>query len=356
MQQTGSLSLKNSKNNVFYQASEPIGGAYAVGDTWFNTSNGFEMFRYTGTEWAKAGLTSAAFSTVEVGGASIGVLNSLLIFNDDDYWNLSDADIALGQKTYLANTLRTSHLIAEEDVYVDGGPGSYLKIPTENDEDSYVELSDGGMNVVSRVDIDSNTVTYTTNLPSYLSIADESDITLSSLSSPIDDFDVLGQTLTSTLEYNRSATPLDSHEYYDYTVTQGVQEMRFRAAAGTVVNDVKTDDYLMQSTYHAMGFMLDRYDFSNDDWETMAWIDDSRAHFGTTLSNIEFCINGHNITKIANRYIVQSGYEGAVSVRTYESEMSKYVGIGVNKSSKILYVYAGSSPISIGYVGRVALI
>lgn len=77
--------------------------------------------------------------TLTLGGLNNG--NGVLEINDND-GNLS----VLGNKSGIV----TNSLTAEDYVYVDGGAGSYLKIPTESDELSYVEIDNGGMKTVNR--------------------------------------------------------------------------------------------------------------------------------------------------------------------------------------------------------------
>ena len=45
------MDAANSKNKNYYQASEPSGGTYAVGDTWFDTDNGNKPYIYNGSTW-----------------------------------------------------------------------------------------------------------------------------------------------------------------------------------------------------------------------------------------------------------------------------------------------------------------
>lgn len=148
------LSAANGKNRHYYLPSTGTPSNHSDGDLWFKTDKGFAMYHYDSANaaWVKAGLGSAAFDTLDAGGASIGYLNSLLIKNnissnpvDYDYWNLSPYDITDDGFTFEGNTLKTTHLIARDEIDVVGGPGSRIKIPTTQDENCYVDIYNEGL-------------------------------------------------------------------------------------------------------------------------------------------------------------------------------------------------------------------
>lgn len=41
----------NGKNTIYYQATQPSGGTYKTGDTWYDTANGYRMSTWTGSAW-----------------------------------------------------------------------------------------------------------------------------------------------------------------------------------------------------------------------------------------------------------------------------------------------------------------
>ena len=65
--------------------------------------------------------------------------------------------------------------------------------------------------------------------------------------------------------------------------------------------------------------------------------------------------NDNEITPISEAYPIASGHHGAPAVRV-ESGMATYMSIGVNATSKTLYVYGSDNKGSLNYIGRVALI
>lgn len=52
----------NSKNTVYYQPGIPSGGTYKIGDTWFDTDDGYKIYVWNGTTWNNsqdAGISAA---------------------------------------------------------------------------------------------------------------------------------------------------------------------------------------------------------------------------------------------------------------------------------------------------------
>lgn len=363
------LTAANGKNKNFYLPSNTAPTDPSAGDQWFKTDKGMELYRYDGSAWQKVGLTSAAFSSADIGDGTVGRLGSLLIYNDDDYWNLSGASFDANflptsveaDIKYRANTLRTHHLRAENDIYVDGGPDSYLRIPTENDDLSYVEMSNGGMTVVARTQLENSLYELTTLYPSISAIDHASDTTTDLLESPLVDYKVFGEVSNSTMLYTKIADPLDPHEYYEYNVTQGVKEVKFAAEAGAFdQNDEKVKDDADAATYGAYGIRIECDDNGTDEWENIFHVDSAGCVIGTLMRPISFNVNGISLSNLApgaghGHYPTASGHYGACAVRE-ESGMCKVMSLGVSASGKTLYVYGSDNIGSLNYIGRVALV
>jgi len=334
------LTAANGKNRNFYLPSTTPPAGATAGDQWFQTDKGNELYKYTGSTWEKVGLTSAVFSTVDAGAGSVGMLSSLLIYKDDDnYWNLSannydedflqtnvEADIK-----YRANTLKTNHLVALEDVYVNGGPNSYLRIPTEADELSYVELDNGGMNIKSRmIDTDSDTeFEINTNFPS----STEND----------------GIICHSEMETTRSPSPGDPVEWRDYRTTYAVDGLYLSYDHGTGSGSGKNT-----TKSYSYSFCYDEIT-AKEDGSTYLWLNHTALTLGSVVHPMDFYLNNVNIGKIAEAYPSQSGHNGACAV-WHESGMCKYLSFAANPNNKTLYVYGSNDPDSIAYIGRVQLV
>lgn len=183
------LTTANGKNKVYYQGTQPTGGTYVAGDTWFDTAHGNLIYEYNGSNWttshtfgtqaiADLAITNAKIAALDAGKIQTGELSTILIrSNNNDYWNLSGNDIVKTENnvtyTFKANTLQTNHLIAEDDVYVYGGSGSRLYIPADigsdvadGTDDAYIDIQKKGMIIQSNADSENTLSTLRTIYPS----------------------------------------------------------------------------------------------------------------------------------------------------------------------------------------------
>lgn len=65
------LTAANGKNKIYHQSSQPTGGTYAIGDTWFDTDDGYKMYTWTGSAWAaeqfgKNSIANVAIDTTKI--------------------------------------------------------------------------------------------------------------------------------------------------------------------------------------------------------------------------------------------------------------------------------------------------
>lgn len=65
------LTSANGKNKVYHSASQPTGGTYVIGDTWFDTDDGYKMYTWTGSAWAPELFGSAAIHDLAITNAKI---------------------------------------------------------------------------------------------------------------------------------------------------------------------------------------------------------------------------------------------------------------------------------------------
>lgn len=255
--------------------------------------------------------------------------------------------------------LTAKRLVADDYVYVDGSAGSYLKIPTEQDEESYVELSSGGMNVVATGSIENNDFVLTTNYPSSTYIEYENDTSLTLMETPLSDYEVLGKYSVSSMEHTRSATPTDAHTKYSYSVTNGCKENRFYSASYEEQDGETVMSNQYDGSYGTYGIVLEADYNGTDDWETYFEVNDSGMALGNSLTRIALNYNGVSLKNLSERsttahYPRAAGHYGACAVRE-ESGMCAVMSLGVNASSKILYVYGSDNIGLLNYIGRVQL-
>ena len=402
------LTTANGKNKVFYQGTAPTGGTYTAGDTWFDTAHGNLIYEYDGTNWATShtfgtqaiadlAITNAKIAALDAGKIQTGELSTILIrSNNNDYWNLSGNDIVKTEGgvtyTFKANTLQTNHLIAEDDVYVDGGPGSYLKIPTDNNGLSYMELDNGGMTVKSS-DIET---LYPSDMTAVVDVLDStnwawstesvdnavyvSTIDSESTYSPgyeellCDVYDPNGvfveqsnqyaefthrssyvnsavQSLTSLKQYGNSIGTIDDYIVpsgpyagYKYVPVRDPEHLKSKASYGTSsISLAHMEDNLVRN------FEIDLNDglmnVAGNAWQ---------ISLGSALYPSSVRFNGGEVSPIGKAYPTDAQCYGACAV-WHDTGFKTYMSLAYNPTNGRLYVFASDDPTNVGYVGSVAL-
>lgn len=65
------LTTANGKNKVYHQSTAPTGATFVVGDTWFDTDDGYKMYTWDGTAWTAETFGTNALSDLAVTNAKI---------------------------------------------------------------------------------------------------------------------------------------------------------------------------------------------------------------------------------------------------------------------------------------------
>lgn len=75
--------LANGKNTVYHSSSAPTGGEYKVGDTWFNSSESYCMYKWDGSNWVREQFGNGAFANASIWNATIqdGAITNAKIAN-----------------------------------------------------------------------------------------------------------------------------------------------------------------------------------------------------------------------------------------------------------------------------------
>ena len=63
--------LANGKNTVYHSSTMPTGGEYKVGDTWFNSSESYCMYKWDGSNWIREQFGNGAFANASIWNATI---------------------------------------------------------------------------------------------------------------------------------------------------------------------------------------------------------------------------------------------------------------------------------------------
>ena len=69
----------DGKNTIYYRTTQPSGGSYKNGDTWFDTDDGYKMYVFDGTAWIDSAFGNNAIASVDAGKVTTGFLNAARI-------------------------------------------------------------------------------------------------------------------------------------------------------------------------------------------------------------------------------------------------------------------------------------
>lgn len=118
---SNALTSANGKNTVYYQTTQPSGGTYRSGDTWFDTDDGNKIYHYNGSAWvasqlgtnaiANLSITNALIADATIASAKIAALDAGKITTG----TLAAARIAAGTITgtmIAATTITASNIVA----------------------------------------------------------------------------------------------------------------------------------------------------------------------------------------------------------------------------------------------------
>lgn len=73
---TAAQQSADGKNTVHYSPSAPAGTAHALDDVWWDTDDGFRMYRWDGTQWSSSQLGTSAIANLAITNALIAALDA----------------------------------------------------------------------------------------------------------------------------------------------------------------------------------------------------------------------------------------------------------------------------------------
>jgi hypothetical protein len=73
------LTSASGKNTIYRQSSQPTGGTYVDGDTWFDTSNNNKIYRYSGGSWTGFTLGNNALDSISASKLTAGTIDASVI-------------------------------------------------------------------------------------------------------------------------------------------------------------------------------------------------------------------------------------------------------------------------------------
>lgn len=76
---TVAIAAANGKNSIYRQTSQPTGGTYVTGDTWFDSDDGNKIYRYDGTSWVAVQLGGNGLANINANSINTGTLNASIV-------------------------------------------------------------------------------------------------------------------------------------------------------------------------------------------------------------------------------------------------------------------------------------
>lgn len=150
------LQSANGKNTLYYSATAPTGGEYKVGDTWFDTSNDYQIHTWDGSAWVGFRLGEDAIADLSITNAKIanGTIQSAKISGIDagkittGYLNaarIQAGSLSIGKTSGLQTALDNAGETATS--YITDISGGGVKIQAANATSNYMTLTASAMDI-----------------------------------------------------------------------------------------------------------------------------------------------------------------------------------------------------------------
>jgi len=166
--------LANGKNTVYHSSTMPTGGEYKVGDTWFNSSESYCMYKWDGSNWIREQFGNGAFANASIWNATIqdgAITNAKIEDATIEGAKIKDATItnakisSLNGDKITANSLTIGKMASDvtnaisaagntASNYITTISGrSGICVHDANDTSNYVNLNSSGMGVYTGGDL-----------------------------------------------------------------------------------------------------------------------------------------------------------------------------------------------------------
>lgn len=149
------LQSANGKNTLYYSATAPTGGEYKVNDTWFDTSNDYQIHTWDGSAWVGFQLGEDAIADLSITNAKIanGTIQSAKISGIDagkittgylDAARIQAGSLSIGKTSGLQTALDNAGETATS--YITDISGGGIKIRDSSNANNYITIG-GTMDV-----------------------------------------------------------------------------------------------------------------------------------------------------------------------------------------------------------------
>jgi hypothetical protein len=90
----------DGKNTIYRQNSQPTGGTYVAGDTWFDQDDNNKIYRYNGTAWVALQLGGNALANISANSITSGTIDaSVITVSNLDAGNITAGSISASRIT-----------------------------------------------------------------------------------------------------------------------------------------------------------------------------------------------------------------------------------------------------------------
>lgn len=150
----------NGKNKIYRQNSQPSGGTYVTGDTWFDTGHDNKIYRYDGSSWVAVVLGDDALESLSANKITAGTIDaSQITVSNLDAGNITSGylsadriaanSITIGKTTGIASSTDATNAAKTATSYIvnlDSNNG--VRIQSLNTSNNRVDVTSSGMDVV----------------------------------------------------------------------------------------------------------------------------------------------------------------------------------------------------------------
>jgi hypothetical protein len=120
----------DGKNTIYRSTTQPTGGTYVTGDTWFDEDDNNKIYRYNGTSFVALQLGGNALANISANSVNTGTLNANLItVSNLDVGTMTTGNLSATRIS--AGTISASISLTSPTITT-GSTGNYVKISTTN--------------------------------------------------------------------------------------------------------------------------------------------------------------------------------------------------------------------------------
>jgi hypothetical protein len=111
------LASANGKNTIYRQTSQPTGGTYVTGDTWFDSDDDNKIYRYNGTAWVAVQLGGNGLANINANSITTGTIDaSVITVSNLDAGKITTGTINVGGSIKISTSPSSSGTAARVEI------------------------------------------------------------------------------------------------------------------------------------------------------------------------------------------------------------------------------------------------